>query len=230
MLLGMTVLVDYEASRLPQNAAEGSSTFHFALLVYILCIIAALILLVLGSLSMFLVLMNAAYKVLILNCLLITMTLYFNSIFDSILNPCSFQVHNKMVSCVTKAPQSFHTSHPVGQILNRFSQDINNLDELLPFNMFIASVFSAPTAATIILAVLTNPVLIIPILISLPAYYFISKIYLTAASDMKRLMSVAGSPVYSHFSNTVNGIRNIRVYGRQKEFTDEVFRYASFSY
>ena len=134
-----------------------------------------------------------------------------------------------MVTCVIKASLSFHASHPVGQLLNRFSQDINSLDEVLPFNIFISSIAMAPVMATIILAIITNLMLSIPILISIPVYYFISKVYLTSSSDIKRLMSVAGSPVYSHFSDTVNGIRNIRVYGRQKEFTDKVFRY-SFKY
>ena len=139
-----------------------------------------------------------------------------------------FQVHNKMMTSVVKAPLSFHATHAVGQILNRFSQDINNLDELLPFYMFSTASFGAPAVAACILAVVTNPVLIIPILISVPVYYFVSKVYLSSASDVKRLMSVAGSPIYSHFSNTVNGLRNIRVYGRQKEFTDEAFRYVCF--
>ena len=130
-----------------------------------------------------------------------------------------------MMTSVLKAPLSFHASHAIGQILNRFSQDINNLDELLPINLFSSSVFGAPALATFILAVITNPILIIPVSISVPLCYFLSKVYLTSASDIKRLMSVAGSPIYSHFSNTVNGLRNIRVYGRQKEVTDEVFRY-----
>ena len=133
-----------------------------------------------------------------------------------------------MVTTVVKAPLSFHASHAVGQILNRFSQDINNLDELLPRSVFRSSVYGVRGLATIILAAITTSVLIIPILISIPMYYFISKVYFTSAGDIKRLMSVAGSPIYSHFSNTMNGLRNIRVYGRQKEFTDEVFRYMCF--
>ena len=86
-------------------------------------------------------------------------------------------------------------------------------------------IHSAPTIATIILAAITKPLLIILLFISLPIYYIISKIYLTSGGDIKRLMSMAGSPVYSHFSNTMNGMRNIRVYGREKKFTHELFRY-----
>ena len=131
-----------------------------------------------------------------------------------------------MVTCLLKAPLSFHAVNPVGRVLNRFSQDINNLDELLPFYFFMLLLYAAPAVATVLLAAITTPLLIIPILIALPAFYFFSKVYFTSATDIKRLMSIAGSPIYSHFSNTMEGLRNIRVYGRQKEFIDQVFRFA----
>ena len=93
---------------------------------------------------------------------------------------CSFLIHNKTVSCVITAPLSFHVTHPVGQVLNRLSQDINNLDELLPYFIYMSLIYSAPTIATIILAGITNPLLITLILISLPIYYIISKICFTS--------------------------------------------------
>jgi hypothetical protein len=43
--------------------------------------------------------------------------------------------------------------------------------------------------------------------------------------DIKRLMSLAGGPLYSHFSNTMEGLRIIRVHNRQKEFTKVLLRY-----
>jgi ABC-type multidrug transport system fused ATPase/permease subunit len=137
-----------------------------------------------------------------------------------------FQVHNKMVTCLLKAPLSFHAVNPIGRVINRFSQDMNNLDELLPFYIFMVCHYAAPAVATILLAAITTPLLIIPVLLALPIFYFFSKVYFTSATDIKRLMSVASSPIYSHFSNTLEGLRNIRVYGRQKDFTNQVFRFA----
>ena len=60
----MAILVDYKASRLSE-AAKWKNGFisEHTFLVYTLCLIAALLLLVVGTLSMFLVLINAAYKV-----------------------------------------------------------------------------------------------------------------------------------------------------------------------
>ena len=63
----MAVVVDFKASRLPEavNPKTGFVSEH-TFVVYALCLVAALLLLVVGTLSMFLVLMNAAYKVFIL--------------------------------------------------------------------------------------------------------------------------------------------------------------------
>ena len=133
-----------------------------------------------------------------------------------------------MVSCLLRAPLSFHAVNPVGRILNRFSQDIDNIDELLPFFIFRFSLNVTPGIATVILAAMMNFLLIIPIVIALPIFYFFAKVFFTSATDIRRLMSVAGSPIYSHFSNTKEGLRSIRVYGREKEFIDQVFRFVIF--
>ena len=139
---------------------------------------------------------------------------------------CTFQIHNKMVSCLLNAPLSFHAINPVGRILNRFSQDISNIDELLPFQILMSALYVAPGIATIVLAIILNRLLIIPIAVALPIFYFFAKVFFTSATDIRRLMSIAGSPIYSHFSNTKEALRIIRVYGRQEEFTDQAFRFA----
>ena len=125
---------------------------------------------------------------------------------------CTFQIHNKMVSRLLNAPLSFHAINTVGQILNRFSQDISNIDELLPFQILMSALYVAPGIATIVLAVIVNRLLIIPIAVALPIFYLFAKVFFTSATDIRRLMSMAGSPIYSHFSNTKEGLRIIRVY------------------
>ena len=77
---------------------------------------------------------------------------------------------------------------------------------------------------TVLLAIITTPLLIIPVLLAMPVFYYFSKVYFTSGTDIKRLMSIAGSPIYSHFSNTMEGLKTIRVYGSEKKFTDEAFR------
>ena len=51
----------------------------------------------------------------------------------------SRQFHSMMLSNVLKAPQSFFDTTPTGRIVNRFSQDLDTIDNELPltFEMFI---------------------------------------------------------------------------------------------
>ena len=130
-----------------------------------------------------------------------------------------------MVACLLKAPLSFYANNPVGRIINRFSQDINTVEELLPYNAFILFNYILPVLATMILASITNPWLIIPFLLSLPLFYYIGYIYFNCSTDIKRLWLISSGPMYSHFSNTMRGLRTIRAHGRQKDFRERVFRY-----
>ena len=132
-----------------------------------------------------------------------------------------------MVTCLMKAPLSFYATNPIGRVINRLSQDINALDELLPFSAYQTCVYITPIIATILLASITNPWLILAFLLSSPLYYFIASIFFTSGTDIKRLTLISAGPVYSHFSNTMDGLKTIKIYGMQKEYTEQVFRYAS---
>lgn len=45
----------------------------------------------------------------------------------------SINIHKSMLASILSAPMAFFDTHFIGNILNRFSQDMNNVDELLPF-------------------------------------------------------------------------------------------------
>ncbi|XP_023212683.1 multidrug resistance-associated protein 4-like, partial [Centruroides sculpturatus] len=45
----------------------------------------------------------------------------------------STKLHNKMFRCIIRTPISFLDNNPVGKVLNRFSKDVNNIDDTLPF-------------------------------------------------------------------------------------------------
>ena len=130
-----------------------------------------------------------------------------------------------MITCLMKASLSFYATNPVGRIINRLSQDINILDEFFPYYACVTLNFFAPVISTILLASITNPWLILAFLCSMPLFYFIGSVYITSSADIKRLMLMAAGPVYSHFSNTMEGLKTIRIHSRQKEYTEEVFRY-----
>ena len=130
-----------------------------------------------------------------------------------------------MVTCLLKAPLSFYARNPVGRTINRLSQDINSLEELLPYSAYATCIYIVPIIATILLSSITNPWLILFFLFSLPLFFFIASIYFTSGTDTKRLMLMAASPVYSHFSSTMEGLKTIRIHGMKKDYTEQAFRY-----
>lgn len=61
--IGIIVLVDFQASRLQALANEGEKNFNHALVMYTLYVTAGVVLMILSTLCMFFILINAAYKV-----------------------------------------------------------------------------------------------------------------------------------------------------------------------
>ena len=137
----------------------------------------------------------------------------------------SERLHDKMVVAILQAPVLFFDSNPVGRILNRFSKDIGCLDELLP-KTFLASIqYVLLVSASIIVPTITNPWLLLIVVPLAVVVMYISRYYLKTSRQLKRLESICRSPVFSHISETLNGLDTIRTRGRQKDFVDKFCRY-----
>jgi len=138
---------------------------------------------------------------------------------------CSERLHDKMVVAILQAPVLFFDSNPVGRILNRFSKDIGCVDELLPKTFLFSIQLVLLVIASILVPVVTNPWLVLVAVPTTAAVVYISKYYLKTARELKRLESICRSPVFSHLSETLNGLDTIRTRGRQKDFVDQFYRY-----
>ena len=192
--LGFTVWVDIQVSSLP-NVVNEEQKSNRALIIYFITLVVTILTVILSRLCMFLVPIRANYR-----------------------------VHNKMVTCLLQAPSHFYAVNPVGRILNRFSQDINNLDDLLPFNLVYFFQCATPGTGAIILCFFSTFYLIPVSLLAIAICVGTSKFFFSSAMDIKRLMSESGGPLYSHFSNTMEGVRTIRVHNRQQSFIESAYR------
>ena len=137
----------------------------------------------------------------------------------------SERLHDKMVVAVLDAPVFFFDSNPVGRILNRFSRDIGCMDEVLP-KTFLQSVQLFPLLfTTILLPTITNPwVLLAVVPIAVSAGLF-SRYYLKTSRELQRLESICRSPVYSHISETLDGLDTIKTRKREEDFVARYHRY-----
>ncbi|KAJ6648254.1 ATP-binding cassette sub-family C member 10 [Pseudolycoriella hygida] len=127
-------------------------------------------------------------------------------------------VHNKLLTCVFYAKFYFFDVTPLGRLLNRFSSDTYTVDDSLPFilNIFLAQLVGLIGAISIsIYAMPWLGLLIVPLC---PIYLSIQSRYRQSSRDIKRLSSNALSPLYSHFTETLQGLTTIRAMRHTKRF------------
>ena len=151
-------------------------------------------------------------------------------VFLSVSLRCSERLHDKMVLAVLQAPVLFFDSNPVGRIMNRFSEDVGCLDEMLPKQFLAAIQLDLLVFTTVLVPTVTNPWLLFVVVPITVAVVYILRYYLKTSRELKRLESTCRSPVFSHISETLNGLDTIRTRGRQRAFVDQFCRYAIQSY
>ncbi|KAH3901580.1 uncharacterized protein SCDLUD_001343 [Saccharomycodes ludwigii] len=119
---------------------------------------------------------------------------------------------------VLYAKLRFFDSTPIGRIMNRFSKDIESVDqELTPFveGAFISLVQCISTI--FLIGYITPGFLIIAILIGF-MYYLVGYFYLCGSRELKRFESISRSPIHQHFSETLVGVTTIRAFGDERRF------------
>ncbi|XP_055958232.1 ATP-binding cassette sub-family C member 3-like [Patella vulgata] len=131
------------------------------------------------------------------------------------------KLHSKMLTSIVKAPMSFFETTPIGRIVNRFSRDIETIDNLIPsiFSMWILTIFSV--TSTILVICVTTPLFTIVVIPLVFMYTAIQKFFVPTSRQLKRLESVTKSPIYSHFGESIQGSLNIRAYEARERFVKD---------
>ncbi|XP_015838720.2 multidrug resistance-associated protein 1 isoform X7 [Tribolium castaneum] len=131
-------------------------------------------------------------------------------------------LHHLLLSNILRVPcTTFFDVTPVGRILNRFSKDVDTLDNILPMTLrgWITCFFSV--LGTLVVISVSTPIFIAVIVPIGILYYFIQRFYVATSRQLKRLESVSRSPIYSHFGETITGVQAIRAFREQDRFIKE---------
>lgn len=132
-------------------------------------------------------------------------------------------IHNKMLHSVLHAPVRFFDSTPVGRILQRFSRDIESVDVYLQW-MFSSAVNCAmQVIVSLVLILGLMPMMIFVIAPVMALYYVLQRDYRRPAREAKRLDSVARSPRYAHFKESLQGLVVIRSFNKQDWFMQNFY-------
>ncbi|KAK4099542.1 P-loop containing nucleoside triphosphate hydrolase protein [Parathielavia hyrcaniae] len=130
----------------------------------------------------------------------------------------SWKLHNRLMAAVAGARFKFFDVTPMGQIMNRFSKDLEAVDqEVAPIAIGVMSCALGIVVTVVLIAYITPGFLIAGIFITL-AYVFLGQFYLHASRDLKRLESVERSPLFQQFGETLTGVTTIRAYGDERRF------------
>lgn len=133
----------------------------------------------------------------------------------------SRKIFNLILKKVLYAKLRFFDSTPIGRIMNRFSKDIEAVDqELTPFveGAFVSLVQCLSTV--ILIAYITPGFFVVAIFIAI-LYYLVGYFYMAGSRELKRFESISRSPIHQHFSETLVGITTIRAFGDERRFMQE---------
>lgn len=156
-----------------------------------------------------------------LTILTVALTLSRSFLFFNVAMKASKKFHDAMFNGITRASMYFFNTNPSGRIINRFSKDLGNIDEILP--MTIVDVFQIFLALAGIISVvaIVNPYTLIPTLFIAILFYFLRQFYLMSSRNLKRMDAVTRSPVFSHLTATLNGLATVRAFNAEAILSQE---------
>ncbi|CAL1527543.1 unnamed protein product [Lymnaea stagnalis] len=145
----------------------------------------------------------------------------FNYLFWYRLVRAAERLHHLLLDRLLHAPMSFFDQTPIGRILNRFSKDVDTVDNTLPLILRDWLVTASLIVFTLIVVLIQTPIfgaVLVPMVI---IFVIIQNYYVRASRQLKRIESIARSPVYAHFSESVTGAAVIRAYRAKERFSSE---------
>ncbi|KAH8929539.1 hypothetical protein BT69DRAFT_1307047 [Atractiella rhizophila] len=131
------------------------------------------------------------------------------------------KMHDSMFQSIMRAPMAFFETTPIGTILNRFSRDVQVVDEIL--SRVISGLVRTFANAFAVIAVIgySVPIFLIAVIPLGVIYRQVQTYYLATSRELKRIDSTTKSPIFAMFQETLGGLPTIRAYRQQKRFVAE---------
>ncbi|CAH4036336.1 unnamed protein product [Pieris brassicae] len=148
------------------------------------------------------------YAALITVCLFLTwskMIYFYNTCLRA-----SVKLHERMFTGVTNAPMWFFHHNPSGRILNRFSNDISQVDTMLHWTLSECLTFFLEVIAVLFVVCLVNWWLLFPTAVIAGLLWILRSLYLTTSRELKRVQAITVSLSLNHATSTVSGLTTIR--------------------
>jgi len=131
-------------------------------------------------------------------------------------------LHNKMTQQVIRAPVNFFEDSSGGVVLNRFSKELGQVDDMLPFTSMDAVSIGLSVLGILTVVGFAN---IFTVLISIPLLFiclYLRRYYIKTARQLKRIEGSLRSPMYDTLNSTFNGLVAVRAF-RQHDLSINEF-------
>ncbi|KAL6768590.1 hypothetical protein ACKKBF_B11340 [Auxenochlorella protothecoides x Auxenochlorella symbiontica] len=127
-------------------------------------------------------------------------------------------LQDDLLTRVLRLPMSFFDSQPTGRLLNRFTRDTEAVDVQLPDSVRSFTSCAVSVLWCLVLVVAVSPAIMAMLVPLALAYLWVQARFIATSREIKRLDSVAMSPIYSHFLETLSGLVTVRAFRQQDAF------------
>ncbi|KAF8682983.1 P-loop containing nucleoside triphosphate hydrolase protein [Rhizoctonia solani] len=136
----------------------------------------------------------------------------------------SRRIHSRLIKAVLGAPLRWLDSTPIGRVVARFTQDIRCVDGSLADHLQYLVQQTLQLLSRFIGIIWFAPIFTVPGAMVFIAGLLLGQVYIAAQMSVKREMSNARSPLFSHFGAALQGITSIRAYGVEDLFKTEALK------
>lgn len=120
-----------------------------------------------------------------------------------------------------RAPLSFFVGTDTGDLINRFTRDLMQVDLTLPLNIFFLARgvgICITSTALVIAGSYYMGILIVPMFVFV---YYLQDFYMQTSRQLRFLDLEATAPLYNHFIETVDGAATIQAFGWESAFSSK---------
>ena len=141
----------------------------------------------------------------------------------NVVSKSSQNIHDVTIASLVKTSMDFFHANPTGRIMNRFTKDMGVIDDLLILDADELICTIMLIFGILLINVITMWFSFVAVIPLICIILFVRQYYVRTAREVKRLEGVQQSPVFSHFTETINGRISINAFHIEKYMTEKAY-------